>query len=64
MKKQCERCKKEFVCDDQNISACDCQTIILNKEQTDLLKQNYQDCLCLNCLEELSVRVNSTKENE
>ncbi|PZD78060.1 cysteine-rich CWC family protein [Mesonia sp. K7] len=61
MKKQCEKCKNMFECHAQTIAAYDCKHIFLSEKQTNFLKKNYRDCLCLNCLKELSVRVNFTK---
>ena len=51
MKKICPRCGKEFEC--VNSIDCWCVKIKLSDRAKAFLKENYQDCLCGQCLQEL-----------
>lgn len=52
MKKICPRCGKEFEC--VHSIDCWCVTIHLSDRAKANLKENYSDCLCKDCLEELN----------
>jgi len=54
MKKNCDRCNKEFTCLADNIEKCSCNQIEINPEIVTYLKQTNYDCLCSNCLNELN----------
>ncbi len=48
--KICPRCKKEFVCQSDDIAACACSTIRLLNETKSFLAQTFYGCLCNECL--------------
>ena len=52
--KTCERCQTPFDCHAHNIEACACRQISLNNASRTTLAREYSDCLCANCLAELS----------
>ncbi|TAE89482.1 MAG: hypothetical protein EAY81_02305 [Bacteroidetes bacterium] len=56
--KVCENCKSEFVCNPQNISHCGCSAIILSPAARQFIRQNYDDCVCPNCLLGINVKFN------
>jgi hypothetical protein len=49
-KKICARCKKEFICNPGNISACGCSQVILSNETKSYLAKTFYNCLCNDCL--------------
>lgn len=51
--KQCPRCAVDFECKSGSILLCQCQTIYLTSEQVDYVGAQYNDCLCVTCLQEL-----------
>ncbi|MBR1716240.1 MAG: cysteine-rich CWC family protein [Paludibacteraceae bacterium] len=53
-RKYCPRCGKEFVCRHDQPSICQCAAVQLTKEVRAYLSAHYQDCLCADCLRELS----------
>lgn len=53
MNKICPRCGASFEC--QHGKACWCMDVNLTNHVRDVLKNNYSDCLCRRCLEELTV---------
>lgn len=57
--KQCSRCNSLFECRAGNISACQCSQVIIPEVLADHIATVYQDCLCLNCLQELNERHSS-----
>ena len=61
-KKHCPRCRAEFECNPGNIIHCQCYGFKLGDELKAYLEQKYDDCLCRNCLEYLSVELNLFKE--
>ena len=48
MTKKCPRCSKEFEC--SHSSTCWCSKYTINEKVREYLKNNYQDCLCEECL--------------
>ncbi|MBI4368344.1 MAG: cysteine-rich CWC family protein, partial [Candidatus Omnitrophica bacterium] len=44
----CERCGKAFVCDPEG--DCWCKKTPLSKEALERLRQNFNRCLCPDCL--------------
>lgn len=46
----CPRCHQSFECKAHTIGVCQCSTISLSKEQTIFINQQYDTCLCINCL--------------
>jgi hypothetical protein len=49
--KKCPRCGKIFSC--EGTKDCWCEQLQLDKKLLEFLRQNYSDCLCLECLESL-----------
>lgn len=60
--KNCPRCKQAFECKPGNITQCQCFGIILSDEQRVYIEQQYNDCLCRDCLQYLSNELNLFKE--
>jgi hypothetical protein len=61
-KKNCPRCRTTFDCKPGNITQCQCYGFLVSEELKIYLEQRYDDCLCKNCLEYLSVELNFFKE--
>jgi hypothetical protein len=60
--KICPRCKKQFACNAENISACSCSKISLSNETKSFLTQTFYRCLCNECL--LHINELTAKEKE
>ena len=60
--KKCPRCQQAFECKPGNITQCQCYGIVLTEEQRAFMEQRYQDCLCRDCLQYLSVELHYFKE--
>jgi len=56
--KSCPRCKAAFECKAGSIVQCQCFGIELSIEQRAYIDQRYSDCLCRNCLKDLSNELN------
>lgn len=52
-RKRCAKCNTEFTCSDSG-NSCWCNQHKLSTEQLDYLKENYNNCLCENCLRRFS----------
>lgn len=52
--KKCEKCGQEFECKPEDISNCQCASILLTENARKLIAANYTDCLCSNCLKKIS----------
>ena len=50
---KCESCGKDFVCG-MSLKGCWCAEIKLDDETRSALRSKYQECLCRECLENLS----------
>ena len=50
---KCESCGKEFVCG-MSLKGCWCSEINLDDQTRSELRSKYKDCLCSECLENLS----------
>ena len=46
----CERCFNSFSCRAEDIINCECRTVTINPEVSNLLAENYKGCLCMECL--------------
>lgn len=57
-KKQCPRCSTEFECKTGSILLCQCSKIEMTAEQLEYSNSQYNDCLCLSCLNELRTEFN------
>jgi len=51
--KTCPRCQQPFACKPGHISACQCNGIKLTEEEKAFIADRYDDCLCINCLQQL-----------
>lgn len=60
--KECPRCKKAFECKPGDIIKCQCYGIMLTAELKAYIEHRYNDCLCKDCLEYLSIELNYFKE--
>lgn len=52
--KTCSRCRAIFVCHANDIANCQCQQVELTPNSRQFISSHYQDCLCINCLIEIS----------
>lgn len=53
--KSCPRCGAKFICrHNDDILKCQCATVQLTPEARQYISENYTDCLCANCLCEIS----------
>ncbi|MBA3631287.1 MAG: cysteine-rich CWC family protein [Acidobacteria bacterium] len=57
----CESCGKEFSCG-AKVGKCWCFEVELKNEALAQLRENFKNCLCENCLENLAA--NYTKNDE
>lgn len=60
--KQCPRCKKKFICEKENISACICSRISLSNETKSYLSKTFYDCHCTECMLALDQLVAKIKQ--
>lgn len=51
--KTCPRCQQSFECKKDDVTHCQCASVKLFQAQRDAISQQYKDCLCANCLEQL-----------
>jgi Cysteine-rich CWC len=51
--KRCPRCSGLFECKVGTIVQCQCNAICLTLEESAYIQAKYDDCLCINCLQEL-----------
>ncbi len=49
--KSCSRCGKNFICTGN--SNCPCLDILIPEKLLDSIADYYEDCLCLDCIEQL-----------
>ena len=63
MKKICTRCSTSFGCRQDRVELCKCSHTSLTPGTKDYIKDNYDDCLCPNCLKEISSSYNSMGVN-
>jgi hypothetical protein len=56
--KTCPRCQADFECKTGSILLCQCQTILLTEQQMAYINAQYDDCLCLACLQALRTEYN------
>ena len=52
--KECPKCGGSFKCNSANIQKCACINAPLNSVTKQMISENYEDCLCLGCLIEIS----------
>jgi hypothetical protein len=63
-KELCESCGSEFLCDPQNIAACNCSKVALNSTERAYLKSKFKNCLCNTCLLLLKEKIPSLLESK
>lgn len=63
-KKHCPRCFAEFECKTGSILLCQCSKIEMTAEQLEYSNSQYDDCLCLSCLNELRTEFNLLSHNK
>jgi len=49
----CPLCKEEFICKAGIISQCECFSITLSDKTREILREKYDECLCVKCLKKL-----------
>ncbi|RHX88065.1 cysteine-rich CWC family protein [Leptospira stimsonii] len=55
LQKPCPRCGNRFECG-AAIHQCACFTIKLSLKTKEFIRENYDDCLCISCLNELNLQ--------
>jgi hypothetical protein len=60
--KICPRCKKEFLCQEADIKACQCSQVALSNETKSFLLNTFYQCLCRDCLMEINRLVAKVKD--
>ncbi len=60
--KSCPRCNQTFECKPGHVASCHCSAVKLSDATYDLIRIKYDDCLCANCLRELSNPQQAFKE--
>ncbi|MEZ5525500.1 MAG: cysteine-rich CWC family protein [Pseudomonadales bacterium] len=53
-KRCCPRCGAGFECKMGSILICHCSDVQLSEQQTDFIAEHWADCLCHDCLLEIS----------
>lgn len=48
--KCCQKCGQHFECKAGSIMQCQCSAILLSTEERHYIEKQYDDCLCINCL--------------
>ena len=51
--KKCARCGGMFQCKAGSIEECDCTRLQLHQKTIELIQQQFNDCLCFDCLKQL-----------
>jgi hypothetical protein len=46
----CERCREKIECKANNYTQCQCNQVQLSLNELQYISENYEDCLCANCL--------------
>jgi hypothetical protein len=60
--KECPRCKNVFECKAGSITQCQCSQLKLSVSETAFIESQYDDCLCLACLQALKLELRSNKK--
>ena len=55
--KNCPKCGDTFECKVNDITNCQCYGVNLNEKQREFVKENYGDCICRKCLEEIKTNI-------
>ncbi len=59
MKKICPKCKKEFEC--KHNKDCFCMKYPISEENLNILKKEFDNCLCEDCLKEYATKQKEIK---
>jgi len=59
--KYCPRCGILFECKVGDVANCQCNTIQLNRKERDYINEQYDDCLCANCMKDLKAEYHNNK---
>ncbi|WP_089761793.1 cysteine-rich CWC family protein [Chitinophaga terrae (ex Kim and Jung 2007)] len=51
----CPRCGRPFECRVGTILQCQCQEVVLSEAETAYIRQQYNGCLCADCLRDMKV---------
>ena len=62
--KQCPRCESEFECKTGAVLLCQCSKIEMTVEQLEYSSTQYDDCLCLSCLNDLRTEYNTLSHSQ
>jgi len=63
--KLCPRCARQFECKVGSILLCQCSTITLTETERDYIREQFNDCLCAKCMNELkSEHANTNLKNK
>ena len=54
----CERCKAPFECKANSFIKCQCSKVQLTLNETQYVSENFEGCLCADCLVELKGEYN------
>jgi len=55
-RKQCSKCKTAFECNAEG-SGCWCEGLIISQENLQVLKDDFDNCLCPDCLAQYAMPV-------
>ena len=63
--KYCPCCNATFECKVGSILLCQCSKVKLTEQERDYVREQYEDCLCFNCINKLKndYHQNSLKKN-
>jgi hypothetical protein len=50
---RCERCGKSMECKANSFTKCQCSVVQLNLNEVQYIAENYEGCMCVECLEAL-----------
>ncbi|MBQ4421321.1 MAG: cysteine-rich CWC family protein [Bacteroidales bacterium] len=59
MKKICPKCKEEFEC--KHNENCFCMKYSISEQNLNILKKEFDNCLCEDCLKEYAIKQEETK---
>jgi hypothetical protein len=61
--KYCPSCRQKFECKVGSIHLCQCSTIILTEQEKYFIQQQFDDCLCVNCLQKIKEKFSLINKN-
>ncbi len=59
MLKICPKCNQSFECCADDISKCHCISVKIDTDTIAQLKDEFDDCLCGKCLQELASKIHN-----